>query len=373
VISITGKRATGHRYDINGLVSINSAVALPELQFFKTRRVVRPDLVIEIGSVGGVSPRARCTMVEDSRGITYREHLGSALGANFRIDTHGDVIKVIASPLLALSRHVLYTNIIEVLLRLMLANRDHMLLHAACVEFDGRGIMLSAQTDTGKTSTILRMLGERRGTFLSDDMTIISADGVARSYPKPLTISAHTVRALDIRRLRPAQRAALSIQSRLHSRTGRSIGQQMAEANIPIMGINAMVQATIPPPKYMVTDLVDCVIGEQTSMDSLYIIERGIAAPPSPVSHAEAVTQLVANTEDAYGFPPYAELAPRLVVGGSTYDELREHEVGILSSALQRTRVTRLRTDDYGWAAHIYSDLDAVAGQPRLLADLQAV
>ena len=53
-----------------------------------------------------------------------------------------------------------------------------MLLHSACLELDGRGILLSARTDTGKTGTVLRLLRDT-ARFLSDDMTIVDADGNA--------------------------------------------------------------------------------------------------------------------------------------------------------------------------------------------------
>ena len=36
--------------------------------------------------------------------------------------------------------------------------------------------MLSALTDTGKTGTVLRLLRESGGRFLSDDMTILDAE-----------------------------------------------------------------------------------------------------------------------------------------------------------------------------------------------------
>ena len=107
----------------------------------------------------------------------------------------GPPITVEVGPLLARSPHVVYTNVVEALLRFVLISRGRMLLHSACVELDGRGVMLSALTDTGKTATVLRLLREHGGRFLSDDMTVVDASGRAVCFPKPLTISAHTLRA----------------------------------------------------------------------------------------------------------------------------------------------------------------------------------
>ncbi len=89
----------------------------------------------------------------------------------------GDTIRVVAGPMLTRSPHVLYTNVIEALLRFVLVSRGYMLLHSACLDIDGRGVMLSALTDTGKTGTVLRLLREGGGRFLSDDMTILDASG----------------------------------------------------------------------------------------------------------------------------------------------------------------------------------------------------
>ena len=87
----------------------------------------------------------------------------------------GRRIHVVAGPMLTRSPHVLYTNVVEALLRFVLVSRGYMLLHSACLDIDGRGVMLSALTDTGKTGTVLRLLREGGGRFLSDDMTILDA------------------------------------------------------------------------------------------------------------------------------------------------------------------------------------------------------
>src|SRR5260370_39490340 len=109
-------------------------------------------------------------------------------------------------PLLARSSPVVYTDIIEALLRFIMVSRDRMLLHSACVELDGAGVMLSALTGTGKTGTVLRLLREHRGRFLSDDMTVVDSRGTAWCFPKPLTISSHTLRAVRPEDLTQAER-----------------------------------------------------------------------------------------------------------------------------------------------------------------------
>ena len=353
-----------HAYDIDGILRIASAVALPELKFFKVVQVECPDLVIEVATVGGLRPRVRSALVAHGSGLLYREHLGS-LFANFHIEM-GNPVHVKAGPLLALSPHVLYTNVVEPLLRFLLVKRGFMLLHAACISIEGKSIMLSAQTDTGKTSTILSLLRTHGGTFYSDDMVVVSDQGTASRYPKPLTISAHTLRSVPQHRLAPVQRLSLAWQSRLHSRGGRATGKRMAQFNVPMMALNAGVQMLIPPPKYMITDLVDCEIGERIPIRHVFLIERGSPTMVAGVTQADALPELLANTEDAYGFPPYAQLAPQLVLEGEGYDELRLKERKILSGALHAAEVTRLRVDDFSWPEMIRARSEATDGTPQL-------
>lgn len=337
-----------HCYDIDGIVRIESAVRLPELQFSLSDRSAEPDLVVERGLVGGPLPRTRRSLVSEANRVTWREHLGS-LGANFQIQ-FGEPVRVTVGPLLAMSPHVVYTNLVEPLLRFMLVRHDRMLLHAATIALAEETVMLSAQTDTGKTSTVLRLLQRHGGTFYSDDMVVVAADGWLTRYPKPLTISAHTVRATPQNRLRLGSRLTLPLQSQLHSRGARAAGKRMAELNLPIMSMNAAIQALIPPPKYMVTDLVDCRIGSRARPEHIFLIERGRETVIEDLGGADAVEALLRNTEDAYGFPPYPTLARHITIGGLDHAELKRRERAILESALHERPLTRIVTAGYGWA-----------------------
>ena len=233
-----------------------------------------------------------------------------------------------------------------------MVSRGRMLLHSACVEIDGTGIMLSALTDTGKTGTVLRLLREHGGRFLSDDMTVIDRSGNAAWFPKPLTISAHTLRAVSADDLSESEWRRLQIQSRLHSKSGRSIGMLLSRFNLPIMGINALTQMLIPPPKYDVDRLVPCQMTSATRVSELFIIERG-SPRLADMAKEEALAQLLANTEDAYGFPPYRYLAPAINIGARDYRELRAAERDILAGFLANVRVRTLASDTFGWADEI--------------------
>ena len=167
----------------------------------------------------------------------------------------GDPIEVQVAPLLASSPHVLYTNVIEALLRFLLVSRDHVLLHSACMMVNGHAVLLSAQTDTGKTSTVIQLVRDRHYRFLSDDMTIISPDGVAIHYPKPMTMSYHTMSSIRGHRLPLNRRMALAVQSRLHSKSGRTVGRRLGDLEHPdhVGELDGAVAGA--PPKYHIASL----------------------------------------------------------------------------------------------------------------------
>jgi len=365
-----------YRYDIAGILTLGSQVRLPELEYFRAQWLDGDlDITLRVGDVGRSAPRARAAVTQfpDPATVRYEEHLGR-LGANFRIDL-GPRIEVTVGPLLARSPHVAYTNIIEALIRFVLASRGKMLLHSACVELNGKGVMLSARTDTGKTGTILRLLREQGGRFLSDDMTIIDADGKAIAFPKPLTISHHTLRAVNAGDLTPGEWRRLKLQSRLHSKEGRSWAMVLARFNVPIMAINALTQIIVPPPKYNVDRLVPCRIGGSTMVEELFVIERGPALVED-LERAAAVDELMTNTEDAYGFPPFQHIAPAVVLGDADYAELQRMERSILRSALKRIRTRRLASDGFTWADEIprllAEDGSAISDEERTGADVAA-
>jgi dolichol-phosphate mannosyltransferase len=352
-----------YRYDVAGMVKIGSQVMLPELEFFRAQWIPDGDvdIAVRVGDVGRKRPRGRAAMIEssDPTVIRYEEHLGR-LGANFRASID-ERITVEVGPLLARSSHVVYTNILEPMLRFVMVSRGRMLLHAACVELGGTGVMLSALTDTGKTGTVLRLLREHGGRFLSDDMTVIDRSGNASWFPKPLTISAHTLRAVSADDLTRAEWRRLQIQSRLHSKGGRSIAMALSRLNLPIMGINALTQMLIPPPKYSVDRLVPCRMTRATQVRELFIIERG-SPRLAEIGKHDALTRLLSNTDDAYGFPPFRYLAPAICIGSQNYHQLRAAERDILAGFLADVRVRSLASDSFGWA----DEIPRLVGQPGL-------
>jgi putative flippase GtrA len=336
-----------HRYDVAGILRIDSDVALRELAYFRVESAAgAPDLRIRVGRVGS-HPLRRTRFVQAGDSLSYFEQLGMA-SANFRI-TIGDPVDIQVAPLLARSPHVLYTNVVEALLRFLLVSKGYVLLHSACVVADGLAVLLSAQTDTGKTSTVIRLIRDRNYQFLSDDMTIISPAGMAIQFPKPMTMSYHTMSSIKGQRLRLRQRAGLAIQSRLHSKSGRTVGRRLGTWNLPIMSVNSVVQFLVPPPKYDIDALLGCEISERAPIGNVFLMERGESLEER-LTVDQAMQTLIDNTDDAYGFPPFATFAPHIRIGADDYAALREKERELLTAALAHASIRRVRVPGHEWA-----------------------
>lgn len=325
-------------YDLHGLLSIRSDARLPELDFFTVDRVENPDIDVTIGRVDRKRPQTA------SR-ITYDDGFG-AFGFGVEIE-HGSSTRVRASRLLARSPHVLYTNVVEPILRWRFVENGFALVHGGCIAYGDRGFLVTARTDTGKTTTLLRTIARGECSFLSDDLTLVAADGRALPYPKPLTISAHTVRAIDTALLRRHERIALLLQSRVHSRSGRLFAQIIARTGLPAATINAYVQLLIPPPKYDILRLVpDAELAPEAHLAGMVVIERE-GAGRIDLGPADAADTLLRNSADAFGFPPYAAIETFL--RRVEISDLAVAEHAIVASALGDIRATVLQDERREW------------------------
>ena len=328
-------------YNIHDLIRVRSVRRLPELSYFLTEEpLAEVDIEVRIAS----DPAAQAS----PDAITYQEvtgRYGFSIVIN-RSETHTEVV---ASTLIGMSPHVLYTNVVEPLLRWTFVRKGYALMHGACIAFGDKALFITAQTDTGKTTTILYTLRHNLDSceFLSDDMTIFSRSGEVLSYPKPLTISQHTVQAMGGAPLTDRERLFLKAQSRLHSKGGRSIGMWLSDNKTPAATMSAVVQRLIPPPKFMVDRLVPGArYRDQAQLEHLVLIERG-ADSESPLSREDSVAILIANADDAYGFPPYPMLAHRLSEWNG--EDLHGVERAIVSDAIRNVPAIRLRSSTYDW------------------------
>ncbi|HUF38713.1 MAG TPA: glycosyltransferase [Anaerolineales bacterium] len=325
-------------YNIHGIVRIASSVLLPELAHF---RAGAPLSEIDLN----VNTCPKRTLAPDPDSVNYDEGLGDhGFWLQVRI---GDLTSVHASPLLAHSPHVLYTNVVEPILRWILVRKGYALVHGACLSYQGHGLLISAATDTGKTTTILKSLAAYPFDFLSDDMVILGRDGRLLGYPKPLTISLHTLRAAPTAELGRAERVRLQIQSRIHSRLGRRIGILFGNIRLPAATLNAYLQMLVPPPKFPIERLIPTVKRvDSAKLAYVAVIERG-PAEEEVIPKEQVYPILARNIEDAYGFPPYPQLAGALCLWEGR--DLRADERELIRRAVENLPAVKLLSQDFDW------------------------
>jgi len=360
-------------YDIHGIVTVTSQVRLPELQrFLVTEALGRPTIRVRIGHVGKTPQEAHHPPTHhqngaSANGASANSHGPSANGASpngkprtirytegargigfgVEISQIGERMEVLAAPLLQRSPHVLYTNVVEPILRWTFASKGYALVHGACFADGENAFMVTARTDTGKTTTTLKLLDHFPYSFLSDDLTIVCPDGRVLAYPKPLTISRHTVAAVKTPLLSWSERVKLIPQSRLHSRSGRRFAMLIATMRIPAATLNAVVQRLIPPPKYDIDRLIPSAkVAPEAQLAGLVIIQRDDDFQRQ-LETDEALEILLENCEDAFGFPPYSELEGFLQ--GMNGHDLRAAEREVIWSAFGPVPATLIASSTMDW------------------------
>jgi putative flippase GtrA len=339
---VPGTRQTTWSYDVHGIVKITSETPLPELERFEVPALLdAPDIDVTVSNRGFGGLRRRVSVTEADGEVTYIEHLGR-FGFAAKIDVE-TLSRIQVSKLLRRSPHVAYTNVVEPVVRWLMVRKGYILAHAACLQIDGHGVLITARTDTGKTTTCLKSIKEQGSGFVSDDMVIIDPEGRALSYPKPLTISSHTLHAVKGAPMPTITRAALQIQGRIHSKFGRSVGMAIGNINLPIATMSALVQIAVPPPKFHVDRLIpEAELVRELDLDRLVVIERGDALLRE-LDEETAFEILSDNTEDAYGFPPYPRIESMLTNGHV------EAERAIRRKVIGRLEAVQLRTPDRNW------------------------
>ena len=132
---------------------------------------------------------------------------------------------------------------------------------------------------------------------------------------------------------------------------GRRFAFVLSKLRLPAASINALAQLLIPPPKYPVQRLVPGVqIATTAKVNGVFIIHRS----DENLEWLDPETTLdivLANTEDAYGFPPYHTIENFLLTGAP--ENLREIERQIIAGALENAASAMIPSRSYDWASRI--------------------
>ena len=337
-------------YNIHDIIRVESDVILYELEYFKSKEFEKTDLSIKTSDSLKGGLRFTRKIIEDrsnnSHKILYTEHFGSA-GAQFSIE-FGERIEVTINKLISNSKHVLYVNLVEPLLRFLFISRGFILLHSACLDKNASGLLMSAPPDTGKTTTVLKCV-KNGYSFLSDDMTIIRLPNEALCFPKPMTISSHTFKtAVSVSNSHDTDRS-LRLRSLVHSKTGRAFMHKLGKLNVPIFTINTIGQSIVRPPKYSINSILqDAKIKKDTKVDNLYFLKRE-GNEFIQLDTTTALDLAVENSDDAFIFPPYAELLKYISINGKTALELLEEEKKLLNSFLSGISCYMVKSETRDW------------------------
>ena len=90
------------------------------------------------------------------------------------------------------------TNLFNTILLFKFIQKGYTLVHSGCISTPDSCYLISGMRDTGKTSTVLSLVNGDQTKFMSDDLTIISQNGEAFSYPTPVGISPYTLTGASI-------------------------------------------------------------------------------------------------------------------------------------------------------------------------------
>jgi hypothetical protein len=345
-------------YDIHSLVTLVSDVPLAQLApFARPVSIDHPALRIRVGK-----RRARRRRDAADEIVVYEEVRG--LGFAVRIAL-GEPIEVDASPLSRHSPHVLYTTVVEPILRWTFVRRGWALVHGACVANGNDAYLIRAQTDTRRTATLLTLLRRYpRLSFLADDHCLVDPDGNVLAYPKPMSISRHSLGAFNARALSWRERAALEVQSRVHSRSGRRLAHGLARAGVPVATLDTVVQWLVPPAEYPVERLLPYAgLATGAVLRGLFLIERGAVDSTRQLGHETAMEKLAADGEGASALPLSSLLESRLRGWGGRDWGARERE--IVASAFAGRGAVLLASARPDWWRRIGSSIEASIARSR--------
>ena len=184
-------------YDIHGLVTVETDIELNIPDTFITDRIdSSPDIRIVRDDINVTVPRARMKQRKDYR--YYRD--GDAVVIDYglmdlvvTISSISDTFNVKFSKKYERANLNHLQGIWEIALHLKLLQQDHILFHAGGVDFNGSGFLIPGLGSTGKTYTTLSLIDGEKYGYLSDDLTILGADGSAYSYPQPTGTGPYTI------------------------------------------------------------------------------------------------------------------------------------------------------------------------------------
>lgn len=325
-----------YRYDIHGLLRLESQTPLPELAHFATPEPLpHVDVQVRIDRHGTPSPQPGA--------ITYSEGL-SRFGFGLAVMPGAAYTEVVISPLLAHSPYALYKSVLEPVVRWELVRRGAALTYGAAVAWQGQALLFVPEQDQGKTAVTLQA-AQRGYAFLGDEFVILTADGRVCSFPKPITVTAEVLRATAVAtHLRRRERFKLWLRHVLYGRGARAVGLRLSRGRWPVATLNLLWQRLLAPPKRAVGNLLSQVVIAQQATLAELILLRAREGGETAVALPDALDWVCARQDAVQGFPPYDLLLASL--GQSEGTDWRATERAIIRRALARVTARSITQSD---------------------------
>ncbi len=321
-----------YRYDLHGVLRVESQTPLPDLAYFATPEPLpHVDMQIRVDRHGTPSPQPGA--------ITYSEGL-SRFGFGLAVMPGAAFTEVVISPLLAHSPYALYKSVLEPVLRWALTQRGYALVYGAAVARQGQALLLVPEHDQGKTAVALAAAEDGEFALLGDDFVLLAEDGTVFSFPKPLTVTAEVLGVPAVAaQLGWWGRGRLWLRNLLYGSMIRAAGLRLSQGYWPVATLNLLWQRLWVPPKYAVQELATAVtMANHARLTELVLLREGLAEETA-VSLATATEFVLARQRAVQGFPPYQRLVAAL--GQGSPQDWRVAEEAIIRHALGQTAVRR--------------------------------
>lgn len=181
-----------YHYNIHNIIRVKSNIEFVP-PFFRVTDVNKLDLVVHIGDFEfDKTPEGE---------YIYDEHRRfRVLRSKFLLEDLGGCTKIFAlDPRHYLTSRVRPTliELINSVLQIKLLQKEAAFIHGACVEKDGKGLLIIAPPDVGKTTTLISLI-KRGYNYLSDDRIIISKGCTGFCWPTNLRIHPHNLKEIKL-------------------------------------------------------------------------------------------------------------------------------------------------------------------------------
>ena len=326
-----------YRYDIHGILRLESQTPLPELAHFATAEPLpHIDIQIRVDRFGTPTPQPGA--------IIYSERL-SRFGFGMAVMPGKEFAEIVISPLLATAPFALYKSIVEPVLRWAFVQRGYALVYGAAMARQGEATLIVPESDQGKTETVLQAMRQDHTAFMADDFAILAGDGRLYSFPKPVTLTPAVLRAAAVgSQWGWTERLKLRVQTLLYLRPGRRAGLQLSRRGWPVATMNMMWQRLWLPPKRPIQTLQTAVtLTEQAVLKEVVLLVEG-ANGITQLTASNIIQFVIQRQQAIQGFPPYGLLLDKLNEPNRV--DWQETEQTIIAQALQNCRGWSLGKQD---------------------------